>query len=203
MKQLKEQKTPFKTIITEKPLITMLINKKYLSQYSPLPKEGNYNYDEIMNYVSVSEEIWIRPILGDDLFNEIEEQVKNNTVSETNATLLTEGGLYQYLSYAVCLEGLPFIYARFNEAGITLPDMEHSKSVDLKQLTYIEQHLRRQVEFLKDKMIKWLDEHFESFPLYHPTDCQCNQCCNKNHKLNEPNPNYTVFRTKPIKTKVD
>lgn len=178
-----------------------LLNKSLLASYSPLPK--NYNYDEIMIYQSVAIEIWVRKLLGDEFTDELEEQVANNQLTEANSTLMVDGGLLQYLAYSICLEGLPFIYARFNEAGITLPDMEHSKSVDLKQLTYIEQHLRRQVEFLKDKMIKWLDEHFESFPLYHPTDCQCNQCCNKNHKLNEPNPNYTVFRTKPIKTKID
>ena len=76
----------------------MIINEKYLKQYSPIPV--NYNMAEVKNYIPVAEKIWVIPLIGSDLFEEIDEQVKNNTVSEENATLLTEGGLWQYLAFA-------------------------------------------------------------------------------------------------------
>lgn len=168
-----------------------LLNRSLLSKYSPLPI--NYNFDEIMLYQPIAISIWVRPLLGDEFTDELEEQVKNNNVSEENATLMATGGLLQYLSYAMCYEGLPFIFAHFSEVGITLPDVEHSKSVDLKELNYIQDHLRRTLEFLKDSVIKWLNERCSFYPLYQQTNCGCNDCCNSNPKLNKPNPMLEIY----------
>ena len=169
----------------------MIINKTYLKRYSPLPE--NYDLTEIINYVPVSEKIWIIPIIGQDLFDEIDEQIANNQVSDTNATLLTTGGLWQYLAYATTLEALPFVWAHISQVGITLGKSENSDSISLKDMTLVQDHLRRQVEVLKDQLINWLDEHWESFPLYHPINCQCETCCAKRGKLNNPNPYYQLY----------
>lgn len=168
----------------------MIINKKFLAQYCPLPI--NYNFDEIMLYVPVAQEIWIKPILGEEFMDELEQQVKDNQVSDENATLFTEGGLYQYLAYATCLEGLPFIWAHISEVGLTKGKSDQSDSIDLKDITYIEAHLRRQVEFLKDALIKWLDSHYEVFPLYTPINCG-NCCCGSKNGLNAPRPMFEVY----------
>ena len=173
-----------------------ILNKSLLSKYSPLPI--NYNFDEIMLYQPIAISIWVRPLLGDALTDEIEEQVAINQVSETNSTLMTTGGLLQYLAYAMCLEGLPFIWSNFSEVGITLGESDNSKSITLKDLTYIESHLRRQVEFLKDNLIKWLDEHCSSFPLYNPTNC--GGCCKTG--LNLPQPDFKIYSTKKRHTEL-
>lgn len=176
----------------------MIINEKYFKQYSPIPL--NYNMAELKNYISVAQEIWVRPLIGVDLLDEIEEQVENNEVSPENATLLTEGKLWQYLAFATCLEGLPFIWSHFSEVGITVSESDTSKSITLKDLTYIHQHLRNQVEYLKDSVKKWLCEHQESFPLMDCCACGCS-CCGSIAKLNAPNPQYQVY--KPFKKCTD
>ena len=154
----------------------MIINQTYLKKYSPIPL--NYNLAEVMNYVGVAEKIWVIPLIGYDLFEEIDEQVKTNTVSETNATLLTEGGLWQYLAFATVYESLPVIWAHISEVGITMT-----------------QHIRNQVEVLKDQLKKWICEHAESFPLADVCACNCSSCCNHDAKLNRPNPEFLVYGT--------
>ena len=144
----------------------MIINEKYLKEYSPIPL--NYDLTELRNYIGVAEKIWVVPVLGQDLYDEIQSQVDENKLSDENSTLLTEGGLWQYLAFATCLEGLAFIWANFSEVGITLGKSDNSESVNLKDITYIEQNLRRQVEVLKDSLIKWLNSHLDSFPKYVP-----------------------------------
>lgn len=144
----------------------MIINEKYLKEYSPIPL--NYDLTELRNYIGVAEKIWVVPVLGQDLYDEIQSQVDENKLSDENSTLLTEGGLWQYLAFATCLEGLAFIWANFSEVGITLGKSDNSESVTLKDITYIEQNLRRQVEVLKDSLIKWLNSHLDSFPKYIP-----------------------------------
>ena len=152
----------------------MIINEKYFKEYSPIPL--NYNLKELKNYISVAEKIWIRPLIGYEFFDEIEDQVKNNNVSEANATLLTEGGLWQYLAFATCLEGLAFIWANFSEVGISLGESDSSKSVTLRDLTYIEANIRRQVEVLKEQVKQFICQHYQYYPLADVCACNCD-CC--------------------------
>lgn len=172
----------------------MLINKKYLSEYSPLPK--NYDVANLMPYVNVAEKIWVVDLVGIEFYLELSEQVQKNELSEENATLLTEGGLWQYLAYATLYEGLPFIWARITEAGIQLGKSDNSDSIDIKDLTVFQQHLRNQVEVLKEQLIKWLCTHAESFPLF--DTCQCDECgcgCGKDASLKYPNPQRIIYGT--------
>lgn len=171
----------------------MIINEKYIKQYSPIPL--NYNMAEVKNYIPVAEKIWVIPLIGSDLFDEIDDQVANNTVSETNATLLTEGGLWQYLAFATVYEALPMIWSHISEVGVTKGKSDNSDSLDLKDMTWVTQHLRNQVEVLKDQLKKWICEHNESFPLADVCACGCNSCCDHNAKLNRPNPEFLVYGT--------
>ena len=162
----------------------MIINEKYFKKYSPIPL--NYDLSEIRNYIVVAEKIWVIPVIGIKLYDEIQKQVDENSLSDENSTLLTEGGLWQYLAFATCLESLAFIWANFSEVGITLGKSDNSESVTLKDITYIEQNLRRQVEVLKESLIMWLNSHSKSFPLYVPY-------CNSPEAMYEPNPNAQIL----------
>ena len=172
----------------------MIINEKYFKQYSPIPV--NYNMAEIKNYIGVAEKIWVKPVIGYKLFNEIEQQIKENKVSEANATLLTDGGLWQYLSFATVLEALPMVWSHISEVGVTKGKSDNSDSLDLKDMTYVSQHLRNQVEVLKDQLKKWLCEHSVSFPLIDCCGCGCSCCKDNNAKLNKPNPNKQIYSTR-------
>lgn len=178
----------------------MIINEKYLKQYSPIPV--NYNMAEVMNYVNVAEKIWVVPIIGYDLWDEINEQVKNNNLSEENSTLLTEGGLWQYLSFATVYEGLPMIWSHISEVGVTKGKSDNSDSLDLKDMTWVTQHLRNQVEVLKDQLKKWICEHQDSFPLADICSCGCSGCYKNVPKLNAPNPQAQIYTTRRKNTKL-
>lgn len=168
----------------------MLINEKYFKEYSPIPL--NYNMKELKNYIGVAAEIWIRPLIGGQFLDELEDQVEKNQVSDVNAALFTEGFLWQYLCYATCLEGLTFIWAHCSEIGISLGKSDNSDSITLKDLTYIESHLRRQVEFLKESVKSYICEHYQYFPLADVCACGCSCCAQAS--LKHPNPNYMVYK---------
>ena len=171
----------------------MIINEKYFKQYSPIPV--NYNMTEIKNYIPVATKIWVIPVIGRNLYNELEQQVKNNQVSEANATLLTEGGLWQYLSFATVYEALPMVWSHISEVGVTKGRSDNSDSLELKDMTYVSQHLRNQVEVLKDQLKKWLCEHSVSFPLADVCACGCSSC-QENAKLSKPNPQAQIWSTR-------
>ena len=170
----------------------MIINEKYFKQYSPIPV--NYNMADIKNYIGVAEKIWVKPLIGNELFDEIEEQVEKNEVSDENATLLTEGGLWQYLSFATVFEALPMVWSHISEIGITKGKSENSDSLTLKDMTYVSQHLRNQVEVLKDQLKKWICEHYEYYPKADVCACECS-CCKDHAMLNKPNPQAQLWST--------
>ena len=122
----------------------ILINDEYLKAYSPIPL--NYNLDEVRPYVKVSELLYIEPILGEPLYEEL-------------------------------IEPLPFIWSHMSEVGITKGHSDNSDSIDLKDLNYLSQHLKAQLQARLDNLEYFLKTHLDSYPLYVVVD-DC--CVNKN-----------------------
>ena len=172
----------------------MIINKKYLAKYSPLIP-SNYNFDEIMCYVDIAEKIWIVETIGYDWYEELQEQVEKNELTEENATALVEA-IYPYLAMAVSYEALPMIWTHASEIGLTKGHSDSSESLSLKELTLIQDHVRRQLEARKDYCVKWLCEHRESFPLLNVCSCGCSSCNENEGKLNRPNPQAQIWSTR-------
>lgn len=177
----------------------MIINDTYLKKHSPIPL--NFDTSEILPMVNLTESIWVRPLLGVDLYDEICTQVADDDLSDTNSTLLTDGGLWQMLGVAVCYENLPQIVYHVSEVGLTKGSSENSTSIDLKELTYYASHLRAQLESLKGYTVKWLSEHSDSFPLWEPDweGCGCTppvtSCCGTNATLQKPEPMRILYTT--------
>lgn len=169
----------------------MIINKEYFKKYSPIPL--NYNMDEVMLYIPVATKIWVRPLIGQYLLEQIEHQVKANEVSEEIATLLTEGGLWQYLCYATIFEALPLLWGKISEVGIVKGKSDNSDSLSLKDMTYISDHIRRQVEVLKEQVLQFLCEHCQSYPTFDTSACGCDCACNNNKAPIPPNPRYLIY----------
>ena len=169
----------------------MIINKANIAKYSNLPT--NYDYSEIMNYVDVAEKVWLIEILGYDWYEELEDQVKNNTVTPENATALVEA-IWPYLGFCIMYEALPAIAYHASEVSLTKGHSDNSDAIDLKELAYYQEHLRRQIEARKDFLKKWICSHIDSFPLAVPCNCGCSTC-NDNAHLNKPNPWAQLWTT--------
>lgn len=172
----------------------MLINKELLKKYGIFPR--NYDLTEVMNYVDIAEAIWIVKTIGYAQYQELEEQVKNNELTPENATLLVEA-IYPYLTMAIAYEANPILWGHLSEVGWTKGKSENSESLSLKDMTWIQEHLRAQLEARKDLAIQWINDHIEYYPLIAQcTRCECG-CCNEGKgRLNEPNPYKQLYTTK-------
>lgn len=149
----------------------ILINKEYLKEYSQIPL--NYNLDEVLPYAKVSELLWIKPILGEPLYDELIEQVASGDISDANSTLLLK--VYPAEAIAIVYEALPFIYSHISEVGITKGKSDNSDSINLTEVDYITKHLKAQLQARLDDLIYFLKTHLESYPLYEVQD----DCCKK------------------------
>ena len=156
-----------------------LINEAYLKKYSPLPE--NYNMDEIMPFVHPAEIMWVEPVLGTALYNELIEQVNTNQVTELNSTLLLN--IYPYLSFAVVYSALPFIQFHVSEVGVTKGKSDNSDSISNADANYMSAHLRKMVEEMKKLLKQFLDTNAEYYPLYRPDGEPCECSCKSGDEL--------------------
>ena len=176
----------------------MIITSELLKKYSIIP--FNYNMDEVMLYVNLAEQLWVQPLIGQSMYEEINAQVATNTVSPENATLLVNGGLYQYLSCAVLLQFLPNAYLKISEVGITKTHSDNSESATLEDITYLQSHLRSELETRKRALINWIEEHIASYPKFEPEEqfCGCKakkDTCGCTVGLVNPQPMQLVYTT--------
>lgn len=152
-----------------------IINEAYFKAYSPIPE--NYDITELVPFFTVAEELWVKPVLGIALYEEILQQVIDNDVTELNSTLLLK--VYPYLSFAICLEALPFVGYHFSQVGVTKGKSENSDSVSINDMNFISKTLRNQVELMKKYLKAFLDENAELFPKYRPSSEPCDCKCQK------------------------
>lgn len=151
----------------------ILINESYFKAYSPIP--NNYDWSEIRPFVHTAEKIWVEPILGTALYEELIQQVNDNVVTPENATLLLQ--IYPYLSFAICFESLPFIAYHFSEVGITAGKSDNSDSISVKGINYISSTIRSQVETMKSLLKKYLNKNKDLYPTYRPEGCEADYTC--------------------------
>ena len=156
--------------------VQTLITEEYFKTYSPI--SDNYNIKDIKPYFHVAEKLWIEPIIGTPLYEELLDEVEKNEVKPENATLLLN--IYPLLAFAIVYESLPFVGYHLSQVGITKGKSENSEPVSINDVNYISTQLRNQCETMKKLLKKFLDEHSEHYPLYYAdntVECNCDDEC--------------------------
>ena len=150
----------------------VLINAEYLKAYSMFP--ANYDLTDIQNFIPIAEQIHILPILGLSLYEELIEQVSNNSLTEVNSTLLLE--VYKVEGIAVLYESLPFCWAHLSQVGLTTGKSDNSDSISNKDISYLNTHIKTQLDYAKKYLNDWLHSYSNNYPLYTEED---DICCKK------------------------
>lgn len=165
-----------------------LMNKEYLVEYSLLP--SNYSIDEIWNFIPIAEQLHIVPIIGQEMYNELLDQVENNEVTPENASLLLQ--IYPFEGLAIMEVSMPYLAYHITEVGITKGSSENSESVNTTDINYLTNYVRSQITPFKDKLERFISDNKDLYPLI-PHKEQCNQIKD----------NGRVYGFKQINTDVD
>lgn len=170
-----------------------IINSKWLKEFSPYPV--NYNTKELDNYIKLAEVQYILPLIGNDFYDELLEQVKNNELTPENSTALIEA-IYPLLGFAIAYEALPTTWLHISEIGITKGHSDSSESATLKDLTLAQQHLKNQVQIRIDYAKHWLCEHQDYYPNLDICQCGCSNCHEGKNALKNTAPNLELYSTR-------
>lgn len=137
-----------------------LMNKEYLKEYSLLPI--NFNTDEIWNFIPLAEQLHIVPIIGQEMYKELLDQVENNEVTPENASLLLQ--IYPFEGLAIMEVSMPYIAFHITEVGITKGSSENSDSVTTNDVNYLTNYVRSQMVPYKERLIEFISQNSELYP---------------------------------------
>ena len=123
------------------------------------------------------QEIYILPILGTDLYNEVQTQIGASTegthdaVSVLNVDLLERFILPTMIPYTLH-ECTPVFKYRYMNKGIQVKNSENSTSADLSEIKFLMDKWKQTAEILAQRMTNFLKAHTTEYPLYCAnTDC--------------------------------
>lgn len=171
-----------------------LFNEEYLKEYSLLPT--NFNTKEVWNFIPLTEQLHIVPVIGQSLYEELLDQVEKNEVTPANASLLLE--IYPFEGLALMEVCMPYLAMHITEVGITKGKSENSDSADVNDINYLTNYVRSQMEPLKNKLISFLKNNKDLYPLYKDIDCTCKPTKTWNvYGMNQINTDYDFNRLTP------
>ena len=172
-----------------------LFNEEYLKEYSLLPT--NFNTKEVWNFIPLTEQLHIVPVIGQALYEELLDQVEKNEVTPANASLLLE--IYPFEGLALMEVCMPYLAIHVSEIGLTLGKSENSESASIEHINYLTKYIKSSMVPLKQQLVDFLNEHSDLYPLYKkPTSVCSDQTKTWNvYGMNQINTDYDFNRLTP------
>lgn len=161
-----------------------LINEDLFKAYSPVREDTAVV--EFVPYILMSQTMYIKPLLGIPLYEELQAQIKaasvnpppaENPISPANRALIVK--LAPALSHYAVYQGLPFHWASLVNKGVTIRESENSKGVDINDVAQLRRWLKDDAERLARDLVSYIGG-CGLYPLYKPADaCGCDGVTNR------------------------
>lgn len=150
---------------------TVLITEQLIKDNSPI--SNNVDITDITPYISITQKLYIEPILGIPLVDELKEQIKNNSLTPENGDLIL--ALAPCFSYYISYQSLPFLWAKILNKGITKGQSpENSDTVTMKEMGQLRSYLLSDAQTLRSQFINWLCNCRAHYTNWLPDDgCGC------------------------------
>ena len=140
----------------------LLVSPAYVKESTIL----HYNIDDgyIKPLIDNVQNMFIRPILGSALFDEILEQVRTSTVSGLNATLIDE--IVPALKWEVCHKYTRIGTYKLRNKGAGTKAGDGFTPLGETELVTAKNIYKDSADFYRRKLSLYLKEYRESYPLY-------------------------------------
>lgn len=142
---------------------SLIITERYLKENSVI--NDNADAKVITPTIFIVQDLYIHPILGTDLYEEIQTQVAADNVSAANQTLLDNYILPCLVQYVLC-ECSPVFQYRYMNKGVMQKSSDNSQPVDLGVIKYMMEKWKNNAESYAQRATKFLCANSDDYPLY-------------------------------------
>jgi hypothetical protein len=145
---------------------TVIINEDLFKKHSPIT--DNTILNEFLPYLSIAQELYIAPVLGDALMEELSAQTTANSLNVNNSRLILK--IAPPLSFHAVYQALPFHWASIVNKGITIRESENSRGVDVRDIAQLRRWIKDDAEALMNQLIGFLNKYRNDYSLWRSTD---------------------------------
>lgn len=140
-----------------------LLSTDQLKLYSEI--EQNVEDNVLTPNIIRAQEIEIQQILGTPLYQDILTKVSGSTLNAVETTLVRDYIFPCLVEYSVYYS-MPSIWSKLENSSVVNKQPENNNVVDLAGLKYRRQDVKNSAEFLATRIVNFLCDQSNSFPLY-------------------------------------
>jgi hypothetical protein len=139
------------------------ISTSYLQDNSPI----NENVDPkiLKSSIKEAQEIYIRDVIGSGIYDELQDQAYNGTLTADNTTLL-DSYIAPCLKYYTLTESMLPMTFKFMNKSVASRNSENATAITPQELSLIEQRYRDKAEYYAERLRDYLKENPTIYPKY-------------------------------------
>jgi hypothetical protein len=140
-----------------------LISTTYLKTNTPL----NENLDDklLKSAIKEAQEIYIRDVIGSGIYDELQSEAYNGTLTALNTTLI-DSYIAPCLKYYTLVESMLPLTFKFMNKSVASRNSENATPITTDELTMIEQRYRDKAEYYAERLRDYLKENPTDYPKY-------------------------------------
>lgn len=144
---------------------TTIINIEDIKKITSI--SNNIEVDMLEPFLFNSQEIYIRPLLGDAMYTAIIAEVGGTGNTYTS---LIEDYIQYALAYATYFTYIPFGHIKLQKKGLVLQTSENSTSASMEEFSMYTKRVESTMTFYLAKMKDYLDDNKITYLLYTSSD---------------------------------
>lgn len=126
--------------------------------------DENVDVNLIKATIETAQDLYIHPILGTALYNEILGQISAGTLTAANTTLL-DSYIRKALVWWTLTEGVDVFTYKFRNKGILKETSENTQTSSLEEIKRLIDKFRNRAEEYSERTTKYLFENYDTYPL--------------------------------------
>ena len=141
----------------------LLINKTDIAKFTSL--DGNIDYDKLLPFIKIAQDVWIQQYTGTDLLNKIKADILAGTLSGNYLSIVTTH-LKPMLIFYSMVEYLPFSSFQISNNGVYQKDVESATAVSYENIMLLTEKYKKTAENYSQRFVDYMSFHSNLFPEY-------------------------------------
>lgn len=142
----------------------LFISEKKLKEESIF--NDNIDNKYLASLINEQQDVYILPLLGTALYNELQDQIIANNVTPLNVSLL-DSYVVPCLKQYVKAEAPYELNFKYTNKNVAQKNSEYSQPVDTNVLKDMGQQFRNKAEFYATRLKQYLQANQQSYPKYY------------------------------------
>ena len=141
----------------------LFISRDDLVRYTPI--SGNLDFDRVVQYIEIAQDIHIHELLGSRLYNKLQADVLSNSLTGDYETLV-KSHIKPMLAQYSLLEFLPFSQFSINNKGVFKHTSENAETLSKSDILMMTEATRDTAQHYATRMVDYLCAYPMLFPEY-------------------------------------